>query len=201
MSSVPEVKGIILAGVVEDLVRLREQGGLGAGEPEGRLESEDLALLEEKVDPTRWYSVASYERMVELLFDVEGHRDPAYLQRRGMASAQRLIAAGVYQQLNALESAAVAESQAEFARRVRLTASLQGAMLRLGDWHVLDDPDHPGRVMIEVMEAAAFPEVLRIALEGFLTAASQVRGSRIRWASERPDADRIRFRMDRDYTG
>lgn len=197
--SVPEVKGIILVGVVDDLLRLKGAGEIDDTDLEARLEASDLALLDEKVDPARWYPVASYERMVELLYDVEGGRDPAYLRRRGEASAQRLVAAGVYQQLNALESGAKADSRAEFGRRVRISASLQGAMLRLGEWKVLDDPDHAGRVLIEVTDAAAFPEVMRIALEGFVTAASQVAGSDIRWYSERPSPSRILLRMDRDF--
>ena len=43
-------------------------------ELEVALDAEDLRLLDEKVQPTAWYPIASYHRLLQVLCDKEAQR-------------------------------------------------------------------------------------------------------------------------------
>ena len=95
----PSIKGSAFQSVVSDLVGLIEAGRISRETAEARLEADDLRLLDDKILPGVWYPIASYRRMTELLWEVEGNRAPAYLMARGARSAERLFEAGLYQQM------------------------------------------------------------------------------------------------------
>ena len=196
-----EVKGMVLDAIVGDIERLRDEGRLEEDELQARLEPEDLALLEAKLNLGAWYPLGSYQRMTTLLWEFEGDRDPEYMRQRGSASARRMIDGGVYQQLNSLkrEREANAEWVGEYRRRVVLFTSIHRALLSVGTWTVEDDPDHADRIRIVVSDADGFPEVLRFAMEGFLTETARERGMSTCWTSDRLAPDRILFKMDRGY--
>jgi len=100
----PAIKGSAFAGAVEDLKKLEEQGAISRDELASRLAPADLALYDEEVAPGFWYSMASYDRMVALLVELEGGDDPrAYLMGRGARAMQRLMDLGIYNQFATLE--------------------------------------------------------------------------------------------------
>ena len=93
------IKGTVFDIVTADILRLIEDGAISREEVEARLEVEDLVLLDSKIMVAGWYPVNTYARMVELLRDVEGGGDDAYLVERGRIGAKRIAATGIYSQL------------------------------------------------------------------------------------------------------
>lgn len=196
----PSIKGTVMDKVVEDLRRLREAGLVSRDDLEAALSAEALALLEEKVVASTWYPVEIYQGMVDVLWRVEGHRSADYMRRRGEESAERLVAAGVYRQLTRLQDGSLhAGTFEEFMSTVRLVASLHAAIINFGRVEVARDPQHPKRVLMEVHDAAAYPESLRLATEGFMTRAGREVGRRFAWRSQRISRDHVRFRMLDDF--
>ena len=109
--AVPSIKGSAFQSVVHDLAELIKAGKIAREAVEARLEAEDLLLLDDKILPGLWYALASYRRMTELLWEVEGNREPAYLMARGARSAERLFEAGLYQQMQRGEELGAAKRE------------------------------------------------------------------------------------------
>lgn len=102
--SEPSIKGSAFLGVVEDLRRLRDEGAVDAAELDARLAAEERAILDEEVTPGFWYPMATYDRMLQLLVEKEGDRNPAaYLHARGEKAMKRMMDMGLYAQFESLE--------------------------------------------------------------------------------------------------
>jgi hypothetical protein len=207
----PSIKGAIFKGAIADLARLQEEGRLSQEEVDARLATEDLAFLEGEINPAAWYPIETYARLMELLGDVEGAGKDAYFLERGRASARRLMASGLYQQLAFLSrwdemsgSPGGSESAliAGYASNLRMVTSLASAIYNVGKWMVEPDPEHTGRVCIAVREARAYSEPMRLAIEGFLDECTRAARKDLAHLhiSERPAPDLMRFRMTRDIT-
>jgi hypothetical protein len=201
MSSVPSIKGSVFAGVVEDVKKLLQSGLAPRHEAVRFLRPQDFALLEEPVVITRWYDIQIYTRMSELLREVEGGGSNEYLRTLGRQTANRLLEAGLYSQLeylNRAEVAKVTDTAARFAafgRDLRLLTSLSASILNFSRWASLSDPERAGRYKIEVTEARDFPEVLAWRSDGFVNQMATVHGDPDLWSWERVADDRIVFRM------
>jgi len=204
----PSVKGSIVAGAVEDLVRLRDEGRVSAEQLEMRLEPYDLTLLGTKLGAAEWYPMATYGRLLEVLGDIEsGGRRDAYFRKRGAASARRLMDAGLYQQLSFIQrwsenlpkdrgdEASLVNS---FSKNLRLVITLAKSIYSVGVWAVEPDPATPRRVAIHVTEARDYTEPMRLAAEGFLNATANRRSDL--YTSERPGPSEILFRMTMDIS-
>ena len=89
---------------------------------------------------------------------------------------------------------------ASFARNLRMVSSLARAIYNVGEWRVEPDPEHPGRLMLEVREASAYSEPMRLAIEGFLNECARAAREDLAhlFTSERPAQDLIVLRMTRD---
>lgn len=194
----PSVKGLLLGGVVVNLQRLRERGGLEADACEARLSRAALHLLEEKVDPSRWYPLAEYAELVDLLWDVEASRNPEYMREKGRAWAKKLYDAHRYQQLEYADSSTSTIASPEDAvRQGRLIASLIGTFWSFVEAHVDLDPERPStlRLVLSGRLARLFPEANRFTTEGFLNHMVERGGGTHRATSERPAPDRVEFRL------
>jgi hypothetical protein len=205
----PSIKGSVFKGVIDDLARLREQGRASEEEVEAALDGEDFVFLEAEVNPASWYPMGSYARITRLLGEIEGAGKDGYFVERGRASARRLIKAGLYQQLAFLRRWSESGGRgagheaaliADYASKLRMVISLASSIYNVGQWVVEPDPDNPGRVSIEVREASAYSEPMRLAIEGFLNeCAHAAREDLVHlFISERPAPDLIRVRMTRD---
>jgi hypothetical protein len=193
----PAIKGTVMVNLVADVIALRDDGRISADELAVRLERQDLEILEAKLMPSTWYPIASYRRLTELLLEKEGG-DEEYLRLRGARSAQRLLEAGLYEQMRKLRPGG-STTLADVERSVRNLVVMSQTILNFGQGRVFPDPDHGRRVIIEICEAADYPEVLRFTSEGFYNACAQAAGRRYRWRSSRPEPDRIVMRMDSDF--
>ena len=197
--AVPSIKGSAFETVVIDLTRLIQVGKIAREAVEARLESEDLQLLDDKVLPGLWYPLASYRRMSELLWEVEGNRDPAYLMARGARSAERLFEAGLYQQMQRGEELGAAkrergEACSEFDGN--LMTSLASTIFNVSRWRYRRHPEDVNVNRIEVTGARDLPEVSRWAAQGFIEyMASRMTGVTVLVTSERPAPDRIVYTL------
>jgi len=204
MSSVPSIKGSVFSGVVEDVNKLLQSGLASRREATRWLEPEDIALLDVPVVITRWYDIKSYTRMNVLLRDVEGGGSNEYLRTLGRQTANRLLEAGLYSQLeylNRTEVSKVGDGPARFAafgRDLRLLTTISASILNFSHWVSRPDPECAARYLIEVTEARDFPEVLAWRSEGFVNQMATVHGDPDLWSWARVGADRIVFRMIRD---
>jgi hypothetical protein len=198
--TVASIKGTALQGLAMDVAGLIQTGRISRAAVEARLEAEDLRVLEEKVLPGSWYPLACYRRMTELLWEIEGQRDPAYLLARGARTAQRLFDAGIYQQMRRGEEIGAqkrARNEGWTESDGNLLTSLAGAIFNVSRWRYRNQPGDPTSNRIEVSEAAELPEVSRLAAQGFIEyAASRISGSDVRVSSERPSPDRIVFTLE-----
>jgi hypothetical protein len=197
--AVPSIKGTAFQSVALDLSRLIQSGRITREAVEARLEAPDLALLDDKILPGLWYALDSYRRMTELLWEVEGNNDPAYLMARGQRAAERLFDAGLYQQMQRGEAIGAekrerGEAWSEFDGN--LMTSLAGAIFNVSRWRFRRHPEDPNVNRIEVTSARELPEVSRWAAQGFIEyMASRMTGITVLVSSERPAPDRIVFTL------
>jgi hypothetical protein len=195
----PSIKGSAFETVVIDLTRLIQVGKIAREAVEARLESQDLKLLDDKILPGLWYPLASYRRMSELLWEIEGNRDPAYLMARGARSAERLFEAGLYQQMQRGEELGAAkrergEAWSEFDGN--LMTSLASTIFNVSRWRYRRHPEDVNVNRIEVTGARDLPEVSRWAAQGFIEyMASRMTGVTVLVTSERPAPDRIVYTL------
>jgi hypothetical protein len=210
----PSIRGSIFRGVVEDVLRQCEAGVIEPGVLEATLEPSDLEILHGKVLDGLWYPTTTYTRLLELLCLTVGGGRRIFYAERGAANAQRLMDHGLYAQLDLLERLpdevrAAAESErldrmaVAFREKLALIVSLASTIYNVGSWSVAPDPDTPAhRLCIEILEAEAYSDPMRLAIEGFLNqCARSVPGRETvprLFRSERLDDDHIRVRMTLD---
>ena len=204
MAAVPSVKGSLIAASVEDLNKLVKAGTLSEAELERRLEPGDLEVLSRGVSMMGWYDIRIHARMLELLKDVEGDGSDDYLRRRGAQSAERLLDAGLYQQLEYLNRTQLANTADSldrflaFGRDLRLLTTLSGSIYNFTRWESQIDPEIPNRYKIRVSDSKAFPDMMGCAAEGFINRMAKQHGQADLWRWQRAAPDLIVFCMIRD---
>ena len=194
MATEPCIKGSALSSLVEDVRALCDSGRISAERLEEALEAADIALLESKIQPALWYPIQSYERLTKLLLDVAGRGDPQYVVDRGARAAQRLWESGLYVQLQHGEEKAAKARRVGGAmteRDARMITTLSGAIFNFTRWsYRAGEPD----AVIEVHEAADWPEVSVWAARGFLEyVVSRLRRVETRVEAKRVARDRVEF--------
>ena len=149
----------------------------------------------------------SYARIADLLCELEGGKTREYFRRRGATNAKRLIEQGLYGQLEFLkrwEKSIEGKERGDrdavfqsFHRSLKLVVTLSKSIYSTGDWRVEHDPHRANYVRIEILDAAAYSEGMRYALEGFLNECVRaVRGNtKPLFSSERVARDHIRISM------
>jgi hypothetical protein len=204
MPTLPAIKGSVFAGLVEDIQKLLAAKRVKREELGRWLQPKDLAVLDNAVLAHEWYDIRVYARMSELLRDVEGGGRNEYLVRRGQRNAKRLLDAGLYSQLEYLQKASFGresdpKSRIEaFGRDLGRITTISASILNFGKWTPKPDPRNPKRWIMEVTQAREFPEALVWASSGFSNELARVHNSADLWTWERPEPDRIVFRMTRD---
>jgi hypothetical protein len=201
MAEKPSVKGSVMTETIENTRKLLEEGSLSPGDLEARLRPEDLALLEEPTNVSKWYDLEFYQRLAELLHELDGGPREEYFRKKGFDRGQKLIEAGLYQQMEYVERPKVAgelDPKARFeayGRDLKLFVTLSGAILNFSSWSVALDPDHADRYRIEVRAASAFPDFMGWGSEGLINAMASRHGLHDIWRYERIAPDFVVFRM------
>lgn len=193
----PSIKGSVFRGVVEDLCRHRDEGRVRPEEIEAELTTRDRAFLDETPHDGSWYPIATYARMTDLLCAKVGGGRVDYYLERGARSAKRLLAAGLYSQLDFLSrwreqerggAGGTPEAMlALYTSKLKLVVSLAGAIYNVGRWEVAPDPRDAHRACIVIRDADSYSEGMRYAIQGFLNECTR---------AVRPDVDEL-FRTER----
>jgi len=180
------VKGTAIESVVADVNRVVESGGISRADLELRLEAEDLELLDQKLLPSAWYSLGSYGRLMQILFETEGRRRIEYLVERGRRAAERIRNAGLYAQLSA-------DRNRWGDRLGSMMVTIGPAMYRDTEWSFRLLAASGGlRFEIEISVPESFPDVCRHATQGFIEyTAIHASGQNVRVSSERVGPTRI----------
>jgi len=205
MPALPSIKGSLFSGIAESVLKLVSSGQISRDELGRRLEPGDLEILDQVVQLTQWYDIRLYERLVVLLRDVEGGGHNEYLRQRGAAAAERLLKAGLYQQMEYLSRTQAGkvtdpkERFLAFGRDLRLLTTLSASLLNFSRWQVQPDPEWPDRYRIEISEATAYPEVLAWQTDGLMNRMATQHGKPNLWSWERVRPDLIVFRMTRSF--
>jgi hypothetical protein len=165
---IPSIKGIAFKSVVEDVARLADGGRIAKEELKRILTHEDLDFLEQPILDSKWYPLASYQRMMRLLRDTEGKGKNAYLRGRGARTAQRLLDSGIYQQLRYAGRMATAKTREDAVGHVKLIATLWNGMFNVGDWRVYLDKDRLNEFGIDIRDAEQIPDLALEAIAGFI---------------------------------
>ena len=199
--TVPSIKGSIFGRGTEDVLKLVSSGKLSQAELRRMLPEGDLAVLAQPVAASGWYDVQIYGRLLDLLRAVEGRGENEYLRRRGARSAEVLMQAGLYQQMEYLKRTEVAQqsdAQARFlafGRDLRLLTSLHHSILNFAQQTARVDPERPDRYVIEFTDAAPMPEALCWTTDGFVNRMASRHGHADLWRWERPTPDRVVYRL------
>jgi hypothetical protein len=191
----------VFASVVEDVAKLLARGDVSRSDASRWLTAEDLAALERTVVVSSWYDIRSYDRMNQLLLEIEGGGRPEYLRGRGRETARRLLDAGFYSQMEYLQRTQVTRETeqgariAAFGRDLRLLSSLSASILNFSRWTARIDANHADRYVIEVSEATDFPETLCWRSDGFINEMAARHSGGDLWDWVRPARDRVLFCM------
>lgn len=203
MSEVPSIKGSVFSHCVEKVLKLVSAGKISWEELERRLEPGDVTILKGPIHATNWYDIRVYERILLLNRDVGGDGGNECLLRWGATSAERLIEAGMYQQLDYLSRTQLSKQSdardrfVAFGRDLHLLTSLTSSVLNFSRVKVKVDPERDDRYVIEYSDAAAYPEVLCWTNQGFINRMAAQHGEPDLWRWERPAPDRVVYRMIR----
>lgn len=184
------IKGSAFESAAADVLRLLEAGRVGRQELAKALTPDDLEILDEKVLPSSWYPLATYEHLLEVLVRAEAGSDPdGYLIERGRRAARRLYEAGLYTQLEA-----TIERWGE--RFGSIMSTLGAAMFRDTVWTLerVSQEDEQIRYRITVKVPADFPDCARLTAQGFIeTLGSRAAGVAVGVESERVSPTELGF--------
>ncbi len=188
MPAVPSIKATLFQFAADDVARLLASGRLTRVELERRLAKEDLPYLGKQLAVTSWVPIATYVRVSTIAIELEcpGSREE-YLREAGLRAAAKLHKMGLYMQFEV--------SADRWGPSVgRILVTLAAVSYNFTHWTFEEgDDDVPFRIIIE--RARDFPEMLRIANEGFITylARNVLRQPKATVTSERVSNNRIIF--------
>jgi hypothetical protein len=157
-----------------------------------RLSGDALGLVDQKIDVARWYPVRAFSELIDWAWDLDGHREPGYLERQGAMSADRLFDSRRYQQLDYAERAGSVETRAQLVRQSRLITTILGTFYNFLQTDVTVTADG---LEIVYGNAQAFGDPLVHTTIGFKNQINVRQGSKRRWSGERIRPDAVRFRM------
>lgn len=193
MSGQPEsIKGVLMLGAVVSVRRLRDRGMISPEALEARLSGEAVELVDQKIQPTRWYPVGPFCELIDLDWEVAGHRDPAYLEHQGAAAAERLFARGTYQQLDFAQRSSRVDSRDGLVRQSRLITTITGALYNFLTFEV---DLGPKSLEIVFGRAERFGDCLIHTTVGFMNQINERQGSKRRWTGRRESPGRVLFSM------
>jgi hypothetical protein len=157
------------------------------------LEPAELSWLEGEIQAERWYPLRTFDRVLGVLAEIEAEGAPEHLVELGRRAVGRLLERPIFR---ALEGAAASlPVGAEWwSPHGHLLVALPASLFSHSSWVMLPD-EEPGRFDVEVTEAESIPARTQLGVQGAIEAlAERAIGRRVRVASERSAAGRIRFR-------
>ncbi len=188
---VPSVKGVLVRSALARVQSYLTSGRLPREQLELRLEREDLALFEKDlVVNGLWYPATLYERLLDLIYQVEGRR-PEGLIAFGRSAAESLLGASAF---SGIFDATARRGSHESGGP--LLMKLAQLMLNFTRWKYVGVS--ADEFCVEVSEAADYHEHARYTAQGLIGFfGSRLFETPLHVTSERPSRDRIVFRGTR----
>ena len=157
------VKGYIVASIVEGVRSALDQGRIDSDCVDLVLGSH-AALLEEKIDPFRWYPVELLEGLNRLLAKAQGGDQRTAMLELGAKQFELLLAMGVHQQLSFSEGQVNQSSVREIASWGRLVSTMMRTVYNFSDASFDVDPEDPPLGVC--FDAEPFDDAIRQGLQG-----------------------------------
>jgi len=190
-----QVKGILLATTVQGIHGALAAGSLARETVEARLEPRELQLLDEKLDPTRWYPVDSIANLMELLAGVLGGPRDLALRRLGEAAVEILRSNGTYQQLAFEPGSLETGDPSELRAAGRLIASVWPAFYDFGTTRIEPEADS-NAILLHFEDLGSCPSPVRHTIEGFTARVAELLSAgALTAAFPAAPADRIVIRL------
>jgi len=188
------VKGIFVAGAVASVRKAIREGRVDREQVELRLDPNDVPFLDEKVDVTLWYPVATLGHFLDVLADLRGGDREEALRRLGHEAADMAAHTGRYAQLDLTRKAG--ESPTEVLRYGRLVISVITAFYDFSRMRFGPDPADCGAFQIDWYDVADLPESNRFCAQGFIERIGQhAAHGDLLVQSARPTPDHIVFTL------
>lgn len=182
------VKGVLLLSAVDAVRQMLDAGQVQHEEVAEHLRLEDLEYLKQPILPSLWYPVDACGRFVDLLWELEG-RSPSFPAERGAQAARRILEGGVYAEL--MKTAKRWGPNQLATALINLAAQLYDFM----HWELVGNYTDAAYA-IRVRGAAAWPDVLRHASEGFIRVLHSHASDRVlSVTSERTTLDCVLFQI------
>ena len=196
------IKSSVLAGHAEVLMKYLASHPVAPEVLSRRFPDGEMELFARPITAIGWYDIQIYQRLLEFLRDFPGEGRNEYLLDAGTRSAEALIRAGFYQQLEYLRRTQISTADDDpqerfqaFGRDLRLMGTLNQSIMNFVNSSVVRDPQHDDRWMIEYRCTAPFPEVLCWTTQGFCNRMAEEHGSPDLWRWSRPNPKLVQFRM------
>ena len=201
MPAVPSIKGSVLAGHAEVLNKYLSSHPVDPAILARRFPDGELELLARPLAAVGWYDVRIHVRVLEFLRDSLGEGSNEYLLDAGTRSAEALIRAGFYQQMEYLRRTELEKQEdpaarfQAFGRDLRLLGSLTQTIINFAKTSVTLDPEHSDRWMLVYECTAPYPDVLCWTTQGFCNRMAEEHGNPELWRWSKPRPELMRLRM------
>lgn len=194
------IKGVAIRSAVADLHRLIEADAVPAKVAFELLTDFERLILKRGVDDEAWYPIGSYDRINRVLFEYDGQQAPDYFQKRGRAVADRVIAAGMFKQVDFVRRIEPSAAVEQVVLTLRLAGTLWMGMFNVGKWRVITNADMAavasigGSMAVEISEAEDFSDMAVQAVLGFIKRlAEETAGAAVDVTVNRPTASVLLF--------
>jgi len=183
----PSIKGVAFCHTVARLQTFLESGQVTEEQVEVRLEAQDLRFLDEKIEPTLWYPIASAGRIDELVVELSGREREEYFVACGLEEVASVFSKGVFETF--IEGAQKMEARA--AETLTLLASLG---FNFGRWTYEEISFK--ELTVQAREVAPLPESVRYTVQGIILGLGRkLRNTDVEISSQRPLQDQIIYRI------
>lgn len=156
----PSVKGTLFQNLTSEILALRGSGRVPDEVLHRHLEPEEISDLDREVSIGAWYPLDTYSRMLALVAEVEPGPPQVVATRSGVASADRVIALGIYAQLDE-------RTEEIWENRVgRILSTLWGSFFSFGQarWKDMQDRDFE----IEMTGVGCMSDLMVLRTQGFI---------------------------------
>jgi hypothetical protein len=189
----PSVNGTIFSKLVNELNQLLADGRLDPAAVKRELKPAELDYLDAELGIASWYPADTYCRMLRLYASAAPGNPREYLIESGRNSARRVIALGLYSQLDD-------RTEARWEDRVgRVLVTLSGSFFSFGRWEWLGLEAEGEGFCIGVRDAGAFSTELILRIQGFVEQlATRAATGAVRVTHELDEASQVlRYRAQR----
>ncbi|HTO55370.1 MAG TPA: hypothetical protein VMR50_18445 [Myxococcota bacterium] len=171
----PAIKGSVLRPIVEHAREVCRKRSIPVADLERRLGAGGAQLFGAEIRATDWYPVSLYGPLRQFLREVEGGGRDRYTIDSAIEGARRLIASGIYPQLEFLKQAKPlidrnSEPKARrelFVSQLERVSTIHNALFNFSRVDVRDDPEHEDRVQLEFRDSGVMPYDGRLAVLGY----------------------------------